>query len=280
MSAIVIAPAIANVEPAGPVSSLVHRVEIAQGEKQVNLPFWGRMTAKALSEGVDLNTPSQMSVTVRNLTATEHGLLSFVSNRLKRQNNENILATVGKMQGNAIGRLLDSDLITLFASVSNSIGAAGADNDLSDITGAVSYLATDNNTAFGPAIGKANIVLHSEQLRRLLEAVVPLSSGVVGSTVPAGLSEDLIRNYWRGNDPLFGSPIYMDGNIDVSSTDATGCAFVELAFSLAIANEVEANDDDDISLRGTEIVTTMEWGELENVDEWATAIVGAADPKS
>lgn len=280
MSAIVVAPAIANVEPAGPVASLVHRVEIGQGEKQVNLPFWGRMTAVATTEGVDLASPSQMSVTVRNLTATEHGLLSFVSNRLKRQNNENVLATVGKMQGNAIGRLLDSDLLALFASVSNSIGAAGTDNDLSDITGAVSYLATDNNTAFGPAPGKANIVLHAEQIRRLLEASIPLSSGIVGSTVPAGLSEDLIRNYWRGNDPLFGSPIYMDGNIDVSSTDATGCAFVELAFSLAIANEVEAKDDDDISLRGTEIVTTMEWGELENVDPWATAIVGAADPKT
>ena len=50
MSAIVIASAIANVEPAGPAAALVHQVPIPQGAKQVNLPFWGRQAATALTE--------------------------------------------------------------------------------------------------------------------------------------------------------------------------------------------------------------------------------------
>ncbi len=282
MSAIVIASAIANVEPAGPAASLVHQVPIPQGAKQVNLPFWGRQTATALTEGQAIPEPQQMSVTVRNLTATEHGILSFVSNRLKRQNNENVLSQVGLMQGNAVGRLRDTDVIALWASVSKSIGAAGAANDLDDISGAISYLLTDNNTAFGPAPGNINTVIHPEQLRRLATSTIPLSSGVAGSTLPpGGLSEDVVRSYWKGNDPLFGSPLWVDGNIARdSSGDSIGCAFVEMAFSLAVAEEIDSNDDDDIRLRGTEIVTVAEWGELENVDEWACAIFGATDAQT
>jgi len=283
MSAIVIASAVANVEPAGPVAALVHQVPIGQGEKQVNLPFFGRQDAVALSEGVAIPEPQQAGVAVRSLTATEHGILSFVSKKLERQNNESILSTVGMMQGNAVGRLRDTDVIALFSSVSKDIGASGAANDLDDISGAISYLLTDNDavnggdvTKFGPAPGTINVAIHPEQLRRLATASIPLSQGAVGSTLaPSGLSEQIIKQYWRGNDPLFGSPIWVDGNIARDgSNDSIGCAFVEMAFSLAVAEEIDSNDDTDIRLRGTEIVTVAEWGEFENVDTWACSLTG------
>jgi hypothetical protein len=289
MSAIVIASAVANVEPAGPVAALVHQVPIGQGEKQVNLPFFGRQDAVALTEGVSVPEPQQAGVAVRSLTASEHGILSFVSKKLERQNNENILSTVGMMQGNAVGRLRDTDVIALFASVSKTIGAAATANDLDDVSGAISYLLTDNDavdggdvTKFGPAPGTINVAIHPEQLRRLATASIPLSSGAVGSTLaPSGLSEQIIKQYWRGNDPLFGSPIWVDGNIARdSSGDSIGCAFVEMAFSLAVAEEIDSNDDTDIRLRGTEIVTVAEWGEFENVDTWACALFGATDSQT
>ena len=67
----------------------------------------------------------------------------------------------------------------------------------------------------------------------------------------------------------------MDGNIARDGGgDSIGCAFVEMAFSLAVAEEIDSNDDTDIRLRGTEIVTVAEWGEFENVDTWATQIIG------
>jgi hypothetical protein len=282
MSAIVIASAIANVEPAGPAAALVHQVPIPQGAKQVNLPFWGRQAATALTEGIAIPEPQQVNVTVRSLTATEHGILTFVSDRLKRQNNENVLAQVGVMQGNAVGRLRDTDVIALWGSVATDIGAAGAANDLDDIAGAIAFLQTDNDSNFGPAPGTPNIVIHPEQLRRLASASIPLSSGAVGSTLPpGGISEDIIKSYWRGNDPIMGCPIYVDGNITRDgSGDSIGCAFVDMAFSLAQATEIDSNDDDDIRLRGTEIVTVAEWGELENVDKWAVTLTGATDAQT
>ena len=59
MSKIIIASAIANIEPAGPTNQLVSRYDIPKGAKQVNIPIWGRNDAAALTEGVDISTHQQ-----------------------------------------------------------------------------------------------------------------------------------------------------------------------------------------------------------------------------
>ena len=92
VSSTVIASAISQIEPAGPTNQLVSRYDIPQGAKQVDIPIWGRNNATALTEGVDIATPQQLSVTIKNVTSSEHGILVFVSDRLTRQNNEDIFS--------------------------------------------------------------------------------------------------------------------------------------------------------------------------------------------
>lgn len=77
MSKIVIANAIANIEPAGPTNQLVARYDIPKGAKQVNIPVWGRNDAAALTEGVDISVPQQLSTTVTSVTASEHGIMTL-----------------------------------------------------------------------------------------------------------------------------------------------------------------------------------------------------------
>ena len=282
MSAIVIADAIANIEPAGPTNQLVTKYPIRQGAKQINLPLWCRLTAAAVTEGIDIAVPQQMSVTVRNLTAGEHGILTFVSDRLQRQNNENVLSEVGTMQGAAMGRLLESDLVTLFDSVSKTSPGAGNALTFYHLAGATSYLRTDNNSSFGPAPGKANAVLHPEQIRRLVQEVTSIqgggSTGMAAQPIPTGMTEEVVENYFRGNEQVFGTRIWESGVISRDgSNDSKGCMFVPQAFALAMALEVEAEDERDISLRGTEVVMVAEWGESEVVDEWAIELYSATD---
>lgn len=290
MSAIVIADAIANVEPAGPSASLVTRYTIGQGQKQINLPLWGRLTAAALTEGVTMNAPQQVAVTVRNLTASEHGVLTFYSDRLARQNNESVSGQVGLMQGLAMGRLRESDIVTLFDSVTG-LSQPGAGNifGFRSLAGHVAYLKTDNNSSFGPApAGRTYAVLHPEQIRRLIEDDAGLQAGTAPGTATTttmaagarqnGPSEEVIRNYWRGNATRFGVDIWESGVISRDgSGDCKGSVFQEQAFALAMALEIEAEDDRDIRSRGTDMVTVSEWGESEVVDEWATEVYSAAD---
>ena len=284
MAATVIADAIANVEPAGPTASLVSRYDLAKGEKQKNIPLWGRLTAAALTEGVTIQNAQQVSVTVRNVTASEHGVLTFVSDVLQRENSEDVLAEVGMMQGLALGRLRESDLVTLFDSVTGlSMPGAGSNFGFRQLAGAVSYMQTDNNASFGPSPGgRVNAVLHPEQIRRLVEDDSGLQAG--GSTTmaagarPSGPSDEVINNYWRGQETRFGVQIYSSGVISRDgSGDSKGCVFAPQAFALCMAKEIDAEDDRDIRSRGSDIVTVGTWGETEIVDEWAVEVYSATD---
>lgn len=269
MSKIIIASAIANVEPAGPANQLVSRYDIPSGSKQVNVPIWKRNDAAALTEGVDISVPQQLDANVVTITGDEHGILIFVSDRLASQNNEDVLAQVGTVQGNAVGRLLDTDLVTLYASLSKTL-VNNAEGSIIDLAGAVSYLRTNNDSDYGPAYGELNAVLHPEHIRRLamesagiLGSATAITAGA-GTTYQGGLSEDVVKNYYRGTFGIFGVSVYEDGNI----TTSKGGVFQREAFALAMESEIEAEQERDASLRGTEVVMTGIWKEKEVVDAW------------
>jgi len=279
MSKIIISNAIANVEPAGPTNQLVARYDIPAGSKQVNIPLWTRNDAAAITEGVDISVPQQIGATVETMTGEEHGILIFVSDRLQHQNNEDVLSHVGEVQGNALGRLLDTDLVTLFRSFSKEIvdsTSSLVDGTIVHLAGAVSYLRTDNSSGqYGPAYGELNAVLHPEHIRRIAQDLTGISAAgtttTAGTTYQGGISEDVIKNYYRGNMGIFGINVYEDGNIVVGAevaNSASGAIFQREALALAIEHEMTAEQERDASLRGTEVVMTGIWKESEIVDDW------------
>jgi hypothetical protein len=282
MSKIIIASAIANIEPAGPTNQLVSRYDIPKGAKQVNVPIWGRNDAAALTEGVDISTPQQLSVSVTSITASEHGIMTFVSDRLTRQNNEDILSHVGEVQGGALGRLLEDDLIVLFDGFSNSIGSAGSLLTFYHVAGAVSYLKTDNDSSYGMAPGTPNGVFHPEQIRGFVQEMTGIqaggTTGMAAQPIPEGVTAEVVKNYFRGNEKAFGVPIFQSGVLSRDgSGDTKGAIFVPQAIALAMAHEMEAENERDASLRGTEVVMVGEWGESEIADPWGVEMLGAAD---
>ena len=282
MSKIIIASAIANIEPAGPTNQLVSRYDIPKGAKQVNVPVWGRNDAAALTEGVDISTPQQLSVSVTSITASEHGIMTFVSDRLTRQNNEDILSHVGEVQGGALGRLLEDDLIVLFDGFSNSIGAAGSLLTFYHVAGAVSYLKTDNDSSYGMAPGTPNGVFHPEQIRGFVQEMTGIqaggTTGMAAQPIPEGVTAEVVKNYFRGNEKAFGVPIFQSGVLSRDgSGDTKGAIFVPQAIALAMAHEMEAENERDASLRGTEVVMVGEWGESEIADPGGVEMLGAAD---
>ena len=282
MSKIIIANAIANIEPAGPTNQLVARYDIPKGAKQVNVPVWGRNDAAALTEGVDISAPQQLSVSVTSITASEHGIMTFVSDRLTRQNNEDILSHVGEVQGGALGRLLEDDLIVLFDGFSNSIGAAGSLLTFYHVAGAVSYLKTDNDSSYGMAPGTPNGVFHPEQIRGFVQEMTGIqgggTTGMAAQPIPEGITAEVVKNYFRGNEKAFGVPIFQSGVLSRDgSGDTKGAIFVPQAIALAMAHEMEAENERDASLRGTEVVMVGEWGESEIADPWGVEMLGAAD---
>ena len=213
MSKIVVTNAIDNVEPVAVMKELVTTYDIPAGHYQVSVPIWDRMSAAALTEGVDLFSPTVVAATVRNVPASEHGILTFVSDRLQHQNNEDVLAQIGVQHGNALGRLMDDDLLVLVDGFSLSAPGAGLAATFLHITGAISQLNSEQSTTFGPVPSQPNCVLNPEQIRRMVQEVAGMqggtTTGMSANPIPSGISEDVIKRYWRGNDALFGVPIFM-----------------------------------------------------------------------
>lgn len=280
VSKILLAEAIDNVEASAPNKELVTNIDIPSGHYQVTVPIYGRVTAAAVTEGVDLapvNGPQYANVVTQ--TASEHGVMTFVSDRVAHQNNDDVIAVIGEQHGRSLGRLLDQDIIGLFDGFSNSLGSAGSNLNLNSIAAAVSFLRSDDST-YGPAPAPINASLHPEQIRRMITDAAGQANSLTnfgGNPIPTGLSEDLVRNYMRGRDPLFGVPIIESPNITRdASDDAKGAVFSVRALHLAMEREVRAEEERDASLRGTEIVTTAVWGQGETVDVWGVEMLGDA----
>jgi hypothetical protein len=280
VSKILLAEAIDNIEPAAPNKELVTNIEIPSGHYQVTVPIYGRVTAAAVTEGVDLapvEGPKYANVVTQ--TASEHGVMTFVSDRLAHQNNDDVIAVVGEQHGRSLGRLLDQDIISVFGGLTNGLGSAGAILNLNSVAAAVSFLRSDDST-YGPAPAPINASLHPEQIRRMITDAAGQANSLTtfgGNPIPTGLSEDLVRNYMRGRDPLFGVPIIESPNITRDgSDDAEGAVFSVRAIHLAMEREVRAEEERDASLRGTEIVTTAVWGQGETVGAWAVKMLGDA----
>jgi hypothetical protein len=279
VSKILLAEAIDNIEPAAPNKELVTNIEIPSGHYQVTVPIYGRVTAAAVTEGVDLapvEGPKYANVVTQ--TASEHGVMTFVSDRLAHQNNDDVIAVVGEQHGRSLGRLLDQDIIGLFDGLTNSIGSSGSPLNLNSVAAAVSFLRSDDGT-YGPAPAPINASLHPEQIRRMITDAAGQANSLTtfgGNPIPTGLSEDLVRNYMRGRDPLFGVPIIESPNITRSGGDAKGAVFSVRALHLAMEREVRAEEERDASLRGTEIVTTAVWGQGETVGVWGVEMLGVA----
>lgn len=281
ISNILLAEAIDNIEPAAPNKELVTNITIPSGHYQVTVPIYGRTTAAALTEGVDISPVQGPEVAnVVTQTAAEHGVMTFVSDRLAYQGNDDAIAVVGEQHGRAVGRLLDQDIIGLFDGFSNSIGAANTDLNLASIAVAVGFLRSDDST-YGPAPNPINASLHPEQIRRLLTDVAGQAASIStfgGNPIPTGLSEDIVKNYMRGRDPLFGVPIIESPNISRDSNDdAKGAVLSQRALHLAMEQEIRAEEERDASLRGTEIVTVGVWGQGETVDVWGVEMLGDAE---
>src|SRR3990167_11523861 len=91
--------------------------------KNVNVPAFGTITARNLAEGVDNTVSETMSDTLVTITPGEVGCKIILTDKLVRDNNEDIKAAAGRLLGNAMEVKRDTDLIGQFQSAATTLGA-------------------------------------------------------------------------------------------------------------------------------------------------------------
>ena len=254
-------------EPAAPNPDLVGSERIDAGVKQWDINTYARLeSAGALSEGVDLSEVQQLTTANLSITPSEHGIIVTLSNRLiRRQGDSSVVGVAGEQAGASLRRRMDIDVIALFDGFSKSVVGATNQLDITHFRGAIAYLLTDNDESYGPAPLPLNASLHIEQISDIILDIS--DAGTAAGGRPAGFGDELLQNWWKGRDRLYGIGIFHGGNITRdSSNDSKGAILATNALYLVIANDADVTEETDNSLRAVEYGAFQEWGEAERAD--------------
>jgi|TARA_R100001244_G_scaffold101494_2_gene75698 hypothetical protein len=252
---IILASARYTEEHNAPALALIESFTLPKGAKQVTVPKVAQMSMSDLVDGQDIIDEEEIGMTTVDLTAAEVGAKVILTDKLVRQAADNVMTMVGRQLGDGMARKKDNDVTALYSGFSTDVGASGRDMDIANVAAAVAI-------AKGSNYGSQLYINHHPF------AVFDLAKEAAGTaaTYPMtpGWSQDLLGNFWSGIRPIFGVPIFEDGNITRTTVAAT-VGFIGDKSALAVLKSVDTRTERqrDASLRATELVMTADYGVFE-----------------
>lgn len=242
----VVAPLINNVAFGGP--GLVHSTPIIS---KLTSEADDSLANQALDSGTYTGSPSQATVGV-------HGSTVFLKEIAVLGTVGDLASIAANLIGQSIGTRLDLDLVTLFTSITRNEGGANVDITPQDLFDAYGYL----RGQYAPL--PYNLVLNPQHVWSSV-GVINFFSNVADSAHFAAqggvgsVAEDFMRNGFAGK--VFGFDLFVDGNVTITSNNASGCAFSRDAFKLVRKRDIRI----DVLYSGPEVgwqVTgSAMWGE-------------------
>ena len=269
-SKIIIAAARYTEEHNAPAMALIESFSLPKGAKQVTVPKVGQMTVSDLVDGQDIVDEEEIGMTTVDLTAAEVGAKVILTDKLVREQQNNVFTMIGKQLGDAMARKKDTDVHSLYATLGASLTPTA-------LGGAAAIMNTSNVVA-AIAFAKANKFGNQVYMLHHPNAVADLAGEAanVGGTYPLtdGWSVDLLKNFYSGIKPINGVSIFEDGNlaVDASTDDAVGVIADKSAMAVLNSVETRTERQRDASLRATEVVITSDYGVFELDDSKGTSV--------
>ena len=245
----------------------------------VNLPYWGTVSANNLSEGIDMVNPQAMEDTNVQFTPGEVGAQIVLTDKVARDNNEDVLRAAGRILGEAMVAKRAQDLAGQFTDATTDLGGTGSVATLGIIAAARATLAGNSLANGGPAPMPYGVIHHPYVLLDLVDVLTPTAPGSNSHiAVGSGIAEDTLANYTIGR--VFGMPVMESANISITAApDAIGVVLsmgTGGGLVLATANEWAINPERDESLRATELNVVGEYAVGEYLPGWMVSLTNDA----
>jgi N4-gp56 family major capsid protein len=221
----------------------------ANAGKVLQVPLYPVQTIAAdAGENSDLSN-TEISTGVANITLTEAGIMTTLTDMARNHSVSNVVADLGKLFGEAIAKRHDRALTGLFSSFTSQIGAAGDELEVKDLFEA--YATLKANAVPGPYFGVFNPKSIYNIKKTLTNTFVnPNASSVVNQA----MSEGYIGR-------IAGIDIYESSNVvEDSATGVTNGIFSRDALGLAVAQNINIETQRDASLRAEEVVASTRYG--------------------
>jgi hypothetical protein len=239
-----------------PTVNLVEHMRLGKGEKSITVPKVGQMTAAGLVDGIDLVDSQEIGMSTSSLTTSEVGLKVILTDKLVRQENEDMFRVIGRQMGDAMARKKDTDLLGLFTAFNSgtTLGAAGASLTLPNLSACIDF--SKRNKFPGPV----HIVHHPSALYRVVLNSVLTPSLTQG--LPNDLNQELLKDFYKFM--VNRVAVFEDGNITIdASDDGIGAIFSEHAAVYVEQVGYEGRQQRDESLRATEQIVLADYGVFE-----------------
>jgi len=258
---IIIANTLFTAEHNRPTANLLTPFTLGQGEKTLTVPKVAQFTANRLTDGVDMAEEQAIGMTTFDVSTTEVGLKVILTDKLARQENESVYTIVGKQAGDAMGRFMERDAITLFSAL-NGGTTLGADNKFLDL----GNLAACINHAQANKFGSDLVIIHHPNA--LFEVVSRQVIGIIGTnprwTAPSlDFARNLLERFYEFS--VNNVPVFQTGEIDkISGVDSGyGAIFDRGALGLLTQKGLSTETQRDASYRATELVTVADYQPFE-----------------
>ena len=266
-SKIIIAAARYTEEHNAPAMALIESFSLPKGAKQVTVPKVGQMTVSDLVDGQDIVDEEEIGMTTVDLTAAEVGAKVILTDKLVREQQNNVFTMIGKQLGDAMARKKDTDVHALYETLGASLpvtalGGNGAIMNMANVVAAIAY-------AKAQKFGTNVYMLHHPNAVADLAA----QAATVTGELTGGWSVDLLKQFYSGIKPINGVSIFEDGNLAVDSSDDAFGVIADKS-AMAVLNSVETRTERqrDASMRATEVVITSDYGVFELDDSKGTSI--------
>lgn len=235
---------------------LVTKLILAKGEKSQYIYKFGGATAIDLTDGVDMTEAQSLTIAGSTVTTDEAGLKVIITRKLADQLNTDAAAAGGTIIGSAMAKKIDTDGLALFSGLDTALGAAASTLTLGHHAAAVAQCMGQSEPVPMPLVA----VYHPYQINAFVDALATPGT----NNMPPNVEEEYLRNWWKGNEKLYGTPIYSDGNISIdSSSGAYGAIFNKLAFVYLVGWEPLNWMIYDDSARAWEIGIVADYGVAE-----------------
>lgn len=254
-----IAQARYTAEHSSPTINVVEHMRLKSGEKSITLPDVGQMELSDLVDGQDIVDNEDIGMTTQSLTTSEVGMKVILTDKLVRQENEDVFKIVGRQMGDAMARKKDGDLIALFSALNGgtSLGATTKILNLQNVAACIAFAKAQKFPA--PVV----IIHHPNAVFGMVDKATAAPSATY--PVPRGFSEDLLRDFYKF--VINQVAVFEDGNIsEDSSGDGVGAIFSKEALAYVESVGWNTERQRDASLRATEVVLTADYGVFEIAD--------------
>ena len=255
-------------------TNLFTKMILEPGEKSKYIPkFASGGSAADLTDGVDMTQETALTITGTTHTTDEAGCKVIITKKLRSQLKEDAYVAAGKIIGNMIGRKIDTDGVSLFSGLDTSLGAASTTLTVGLIAAGIAQLQGQSEPVPRPYVA----VFHPYSLNAIVDQLTVPSATLA---FPDALSLPLLREYWRGQEKLYGVNVFGDGNITAGSV-SYGALFAPEALIYLVGWEPENWVEEDKSLRGWEIGVVADYSMVEEDGTYGRAmLVDAQAPTS